>query len=78
MSNRLVVAGIIVLLFMVGIIFIPVIFGSMESEVNLTNNTTHAIYQQTTPIIMSGQTLFWIGAVLVCVLLVAGVLFFRR
>jgi hypothetical protein len=78
MSNRMVVFGIVIALFMLAILFIPVIFGSMEPDINLTNNTTKAVYQTVSPFVITSQFLFWVGAIVAGLLLVAGILFFRR
>ena len=78
MSNKFVIAMVLVALFVVAILFIPAIFGSMESEINLTNNTTRAVYDTVTPFVITGQMLFWVAAILVILFLVVGILLMRR
>ena len=73
----LILFGFLLALFMLAIIFIPIIFGSMESNIDLTNNTTHAVYNTTTPIVMSSRTLFWVGALMCGLFMVAGILIWR-
>lgn len=73
----LILFGFLMVLFMLAIIFIPIIFGSMESNIDLTNNTTHAVYNTTTPIVMSSRTLFWVGGALCGLFMVVGILIWR-
>ena len=54
----------VIALVMLAIIFTPIIFGSMEPDINLTNNTTHAVYNATTPIVMSSQLIWWVVGIL--------------
>jgi len=61
-------AGIIVL----AAIFIPMIFGSMESGIDLTNNTTSAQYNTTATIIQGSELVLYGGAVLLVVFAIAG------
>ena len=62
------IAGIIVL----AAIFFPVIFGSMESGIDLTNNTTAAQYNSTATNIQSSELVLYGGAVLIVVFAIAG------
>jgi hypothetical protein len=62
-------------------IFVPVIFGSMESSVNMTNSTVAANYNATATIIQGSELVLYAGVVLLGVFaVVAGamVLFRKR
>ena len=67
----------VILFVVLGVIFLPVIFGSMEPEIDLTNNTTHAVYNTTTPIIMSMGTIWWLVGILAGLFMVVSVLIWR-
>lgn len=68
----LIIGGFLIFLCMLAIIFIPAIFGSMEPQMNLTNNTSMAIYNQTTPILEGGRTLLWAGAFMIVIFMFIG------
>ena len=69
----LIIGGFLVFLCMLAIIFIPAIFGSMEPQMNLTNNSSLAVYNQTTPILEGGRWLLWAGAFMVVVFMFIGI-----
>jgi hypothetical protein len=77
MNGKFLALVFVIALFAIAAIFIPIIFGSAEASIDLTNNTTKAQYMSTVPIIMSGQSLMWIGAALCGLFLLVGILVYR-
>lgn len=63
MSNKVgvvIALAMVMALVVIAAIFLPVIFGSAEASIDVTNNTTKATLNTVTPIILSGQTILWI------------------
>jgi len=70
----LILFGVCIALVMVAIIFIPLIFGSAEPEINLANNTTHQVYNMTTVAVMDYRGLLWVVGILAGMFMIVGVL----
>lgn len=77
MKGILVVGAFVIALFAIAAIFLPVIFGSAEASINLTDNATHANYNATTSMVVTGQTMWWVGAILVSLFMIIGILIWR-
>lgn len=76
--GALILFGFVIAIFAIAAIFIPVIFGSTEASINLTNNTTLATYNATTTMVVTANWLFWIGAVLCALFMVVAILIWRK
>lgn len=78
MKGGLVIYAVLIGIIMLALIFTPMIFGNMEGNINLTNNTTAANYNTTATVIQISEYLLWVGAIIIGIfMLVAGLLYFR-
>ena len=77
MNGKFLALVFVIALFAIAAIFIPIIFGSAEMSIDLTNNTTHAAYNATVPMVQSSQLIFWVAAALIGVFMIIGVLIWR-
>ena len=78
MIGVVVVFAFVIAIIVIAAIFVPIIFGSAEASIDLTNNTTHMQYNATTSMVMTGQTLLWVGAILVGLFMLVAVLIWKR
>lgn len=80
MSSKIgmvIVLAMVMALVVIAAIFLPVIFGSAESSIDVTNNTTKATLNTVTPIILSTQTILWIIGALAGLFMLVVILVWR-
>jgi hypothetical protein len=73
----LILFGVCIAIVIIAIIFIPLIFGSAEPEMNLTNNSSMAIYNMTTVAVMNYRSLLWVVGILLGMFMLVGILIWR-
>lgn len=61
----------------IAIVFVPVIFGSAEANIDITNNTTVANLRTTTTLVQADQMILWVVGILAGLFMVAVILLRR-